>query len=227
MSEMNEQNVMNMTPAPAKKARKFDVKVIVYILLIAAITGAGYYYRQFSSYDPTFEVNGQKFGIKVTVRELEEKGMTLCQPDGTILDSGSMKMNAKSTMINSYYVGVKNGDTADLTGFKVSIVNTGKEAATYTDCYIRTIDYVPEKQSGNISVKICGVDFSQADRKNIKEYIKKAEIPFKESKVDAFLNFKSNTADGSSGKVGFSLSRTDKNISIGFTRKDIGLKFGK
>ena len=227
MPEMNEQNAMNMTPATVKKARKINVKVIIYILVIAALAAGGYFSRQFLRFDPTFEVNGKEFGIKVTVRELEEMGMTLCQSDGTILDSGSMKMNAKSTMVNSYYIGIKNGDLADLTGFRVSIVNLGKEAATYTDCYIRTIDYAPEKQSENISVKICGIDFSQADRKNIKEYIKKAEIPFKESKVDAFLNFKSNTANGSRGSVSFSLSRTDKNISIGFTRKDIGLKFGK
>lgn len=227
MSEMNEQNVTNSIAAPVKKAKKFPVKLIIYILLIAALFGGVTYYRYFLRFDPTFEVNGEKFGLEVTVRELEEKGMTLCQSDGTIIDSGSMKMNAKSTMINSYYVGVKNGDHADLTGFKISVVNTGKEAVAYTDCYIRTIDYSPEKQSGSVTVKICGIDFSGADRKNIKEYIKKAEIPFNESKVDEFLDFKSTTASGNRGDVGFNLARTDKNISIGFTRRDIGIKFGK
>lgn len=227
MSETNEQNVMNTTPATAGKTKKTIVKAIVYILVIAALAGGTVFYRNNFRFDPVFEVNGQEFGLTVTVGELEGKGMTLCQSDGTVIDSGSMKMNAKSTMINSYYIGVKNGDHADLTGFKISVVNTGKEAATYTDCYIRTIDYVPEKQSEAVSVKICGVDFSQADRKNIKEYVKKAGIPFKESKVDAFLNFKSNTAEGSRGKVGFNLARTDKNVSIGFTRRDIGIKFGK
>lgn len=227
MSETNEQNGMNRNPEPVKTAKKFPVKIIIYILIIAALAGGIQFYRYFMRFDPTFEVNGQEFGLQVTVGDLEKLGMTLCQPDGTIIDSGSMKMNAKSTMVNSYYIGVPNGDHADLTGFKVSVVNIEKDAATYTDCYIRTIDYVPEKQSPAVSVKICGIDFSQADRKNIKEYVKKAGIPFKEAKVDNFLNFKSNTAEGKRGNVGFSLARTDKNVSVGFTRKDIGFKYGR
>ncbi|MBQ6105215.1 MAG: hypothetical protein IJL03_04610 [Lachnospiraceae bacterium] len=227
MSETNEQNGMNRNPEPVKTAKKFPVKIIIYILIIAALAGGIQVYRYFMRFDPTFEVNGQEFGLQVTVGDLEKLGMTLCQPDGTIIDSGSMKMNAKSTMVNSYYIGVPNGDHADLTGFKVSVVNIEKDAATYTDCYIRTIDYVPEKQSPAVSVKICGIDFSQADRKNIKEYVKKAGIPFKEAKVDAFMNDKSDTAEGKRGKVGFSLARTDKNVSVGFTRKDIGFKYGR
>ncbi len=227
MAEMNEQGAVSAIQAPVRQPKKFPVKGLLYILVIVALIGGITYYRYFLRFDPTFEVNGKEFGLKVTIRELEAIGLTLCQPDGTIVNSGSMKMNAQSMMINSYYLGVKNGDHADLTGFRVSVVNTGKEAATYTDCYIRTIDYAPEKQSEAVSVKICGIDFSKADRDNIKEYVKKAKIPFKDSKVDAFLDFKTTTAEGSRGNVGFNLARTDKNISVGFTRKDIGIKFGK
>ena len=227
MAEMNEKTVSDAGTAQGKKSKKtLVIAVVCALAAVALICGGIFFYLNTHRFTPTFEVNGKEFDIKATIRDLEALGLTLCQPDGAIVDSGSMKMNSGSKMVNYYYVGVKNGNHAELTGFKVRIANTGEDAATYTDCHIREIVYTPETQSGAVAVKICGIDFSKADRNSIKELVKKAEIPFSDVKLDDFLNAKSSTVDGSKGKVGFNLTQTGENISLGFTRKDIERQLG-
>ena len=210
-----------------KTKKAINVKAILYIVVLVGFALFLLYYRFFLRFDPTFEVNGKEFGMKVYVRELEEMGMCLCQYDGTLVDTAAEKMDAQTVYISSLLVAVKNGDSVDKTGLRVTLVNTEKRAMPYKDCQVRTIGYLVGDQSENVTVKICGQDFSKATGSNIKSLLKETKIPIKESAVDQYLKGKTTEASGKRGDMKAVLSKIDGKLDLTFYRGDIKIKFGK
>ncbi|MBR5667355.1 MAG: hypothetical protein IKW95_06685 [Lachnospiraceae bacterium] len=221
-------NTVNEAPgeaAPKKKKEKKGSHLFTIILILVLIGGGAYYYF-FMSYTPAIVVNDVEIRMSMTVKDLEAKGLCLCELNGTIIDSSKYTMPAETVQYKNYEVGVKDGNYAKLTGVTVYLMNRSKKSVTYSECTFYTMNYWNGKQNSQVKVTIDGQDFYNVNRKEAAELLKKTKMPIKASEIDGWGSGSDVSANGSRDPFTVSVTEeSDGQILFSFKRNNLKIKF--
>lgn len=208
-----------------KKKKKGNLGFTLFLIALL-IGGACYFY--FTNYTPAFEVNGKKITMSMSIKDLEKNGLCLCEYNGKVIDSSAYSMKAETVMYKTYYIGVKDGNTAKRTGFTVYLMNRAKSSKKYADCNIYHMSYDNKVQSDGVTVKIGGQDFSKVKTKEeAVDLLKKAKVPISSKDLDKWAKNSDKSVIDSKDPYSITAEIDSERFVLTFNRKDLKISFEK
>ena len=199
------------TQQPVKKAKKINLKLIFFFLVI--IAAVGYYgYQYFLAPTPEFTVNGTKFTMKSTPDDFMKAGLVICDSKGKVVDLTGNSVLPKTVLNTEYQIGLPLSDSyATPTGIFFKVMNTATNAKGVKNCQVYSVTYWPGQDKTGGAVKFNGQDLTDLDPKKWVEAFKAAKYPFSDKELGQFetggttlilgergnYNYKANAETGS------------------------------
>lgn len=178
-----------ITPqTPPKQKKKFNVFSLI-IVLVALAAGAYLGYQYILAPKPEFEVDGKKFTMKSTPKDIMDAGLVICDKNGKIVDFTGNSVLPKTVPSTEYQVGIPLTDNyATETGIYFKVMNTATNAKGAKDCMVYSVSYRPSQDKTGGKVLINGQDLTNLDAEKWVEAFKAAKYPFSNSDLDRFKN---------------------------------------